>query len=172
MRDQAHQVGRAQQSRDDIIAEFDYRAAGTTGKSARCSEARADKGIDIGQLKFVTIPDVDNGPRAELRFRTVSERPAANLIMINYPLGLHLVFERSCCEVTVAETNLEHDCSTTSGSSGSPFSTPTCIGLASTTLGLTPVTGRSKRAKTISICMAPVITARGASVKCWNFTEH
>jgi V8-like Glu-specific endopeptidase len=109
----------------DISIQFDFDAQPSPTNSVRTRCVRvlgSDQGLDYALLE-VDATAITSG-RSPRRFLTLSTRPVSaqeEVFVIHHPAGLAKKFSLTCTAyATGHEDLLEHDCSTTGGSSGSP----------------------------------------------------
>lgn len=105
----------------DIDGEFDYLTKGQRGRTARCVAVKVDEANDLAILTL----SIDSALASDVRSRVVKLRPPGSqpsqLTLVHYPSGLPLSYEQNCSIPKIDKTDVEHDCTTTPGSSGSPL---------------------------------------------------
>jgi V8-like Glu-specific endopeptidase len=107
----------------DILVEFDYIRGNERGPTARCLSVAASPELDIAvlQLTPADIPKFDHQSRAPVAMRPSTETAPMAIALLHYPLGLPLASQTNCMLRKTATAELQHDCQTASGSSGSPL---------------------------------------------------
>jgi len=106
----------------DVYAEFDYLVDDQRGSQAQCRSVRSAPALDAAFLKFDAndLRTALGKDRAPIQIRSAAENMPEHVVAVEHPLGLPLVKENCTLRGSDSESIL-HDCSSASGSSGSPI---------------------------------------------------
>lgn len=106
----------------DVLVEFDYNISNSRGQTAMCEVATGSEKDDLAVLSLYEeqVPLVNGVVRKPLEISNhVSSAQDASVL--HYPLGLPLAAQAKCSIRLQSTDDLQHDCSTVSGSSGAPI---------------------------------------------------